>query len=193
MWHSRYRSVDGYNIYGDRSKIAYVSHPDAPKITNTQIMMEEMAQRDVMTTNLVTLLPLGRAVDGARLLVHEVLPLLRRTRPEVEVHLIGRTGPDVEALAGPGVRVLGEGKKTLNVHGERIAHLGTWEYHVATQETHWSEEEYRIYGLDPANGSPVYQDMLFKINLKPNIRVVKELPVAALIEESGMTVSGRGR
>jgi len=52
MWHSRYRTVDGYNIYGDRSKIAYVSHPDSPKITNTQIMMEEMAQRDVMTANL---------------------------------------------------------------------------------------------------------------------------------------------
>ncbi len=52
MWHSHYRSVDGYNIYGDRSKIAYVSHPDAPKITNTQIMMEEMAQRDAMTVNL---------------------------------------------------------------------------------------------------------------------------------------------
>ncbi len=52
MWHSRYRTVDGYNVYGDRSKIAYVSHPDAPKLTNTQIMMEEMAQRDVMTTNL---------------------------------------------------------------------------------------------------------------------------------------------
>ena len=51
MWHSRYRSVDGYNIYGDRSKIAYVSHPDAPKITNTQVMMEEMAQRDAITTN----------------------------------------------------------------------------------------------------------------------------------------------
>ena len=52
MWHSRYRTVDGYNIYGDRSKIAYVSHPDAPKITNTHVMMEEMAQRDVMTANL---------------------------------------------------------------------------------------------------------------------------------------------
>src|SRR5262249_32582145 len=52
MWHSHYHSVDGYNIHGDRSKIAYVSAPDAPKITNAQIMAEEMAQRDVMTTNL---------------------------------------------------------------------------------------------------------------------------------------------
>ena len=47
-------------------------------------------------------------VDAVRFLVHEVLPHLRRTRPDVEVHLIGRAGPEVEALAGPGVRVLGE-------------------------------------------------------------------------------------
>ncbi len=51
-WHSHYRTVDGYNIYGDRSKIAYESVKDQPKLTNTQIMMEEMAQRDAITTNL---------------------------------------------------------------------------------------------------------------------------------------------
>ncbi|MEY4815971.1 MAG: hypothetical protein RLZZ162_3044, partial [Verrucomicrobiota bacterium] len=50
-WHSHYRTVDGYNVYGDRSKIAYESVKDQPKITNTQIMMEEMAQRDAITTN----------------------------------------------------------------------------------------------------------------------------------------------
>ena len=50
-WHSHYRTMDGYNIYGDRSKIAYESVKDQPKITNTQIMMEEMAQRDVVTAN----------------------------------------------------------------------------------------------------------------------------------------------
>ncbi len=50
-WHSRYRTVDGYNVYGDRSKIAYESKPNEPKITNTQIMMEEMAQRDTLAAN----------------------------------------------------------------------------------------------------------------------------------------------
>ena len=50
-WHSHYRTVDGYNVYGDRSKIAYESVKDQPKITNTQIMMEEMAQRDAIATN----------------------------------------------------------------------------------------------------------------------------------------------
>ena len=50
-WRSHYRTVDGYNVYGDRSKIAYESVKDQPKITNTQIMMEEMAQRDTLTAN----------------------------------------------------------------------------------------------------------------------------------------------
>lgn len=50
-WHSRYRTVDGYNIYGDRSKIAYESVKDQPKITNFQIMQEEMVQRDTITAN----------------------------------------------------------------------------------------------------------------------------------------------
>lgn len=46
--------------------------------------------------------------DGARFLVEEILPAIRAQRPAVAVHLIGRAGPAVERLAGPGVRVLGE-------------------------------------------------------------------------------------
>ena len=41
-----------------------------------------------------------------------------------------------------------------------IAHLGSFEYDAATQRTTWSDEEYRIYGLDPAGPSPAYGDML---------------------------------
>ena len=44
--------------------------------------------------------------------------------------------------------------------GQRIAHLGSWEYIAATQTTVWSEEQKRIYGLDPAQPSPAYEVML---------------------------------
>jgi glucose/arabinose dehydrogenase/azurin len=50
-WHSRYRTVDGYNVYGGRSRLSYPSGPNGPKISNNQIMQEEMTQRDVMTAN----------------------------------------------------------------------------------------------------------------------------------------------
>jgi len=45
---------------------------------------------------------------------------------------------------------------------QKIAHLGSFEYVAATRITLWSEEEYRIYGLDPAEPSPAYDVMLAK-------------------------------
>jgi PAS domain S-box-containing protein len=44
--------------------------------------------------------------------------------------------------------------------GEKIAHMGTFEYVVDSQTTVWSEEEFRIYGLDPSGPSPTYDVML---------------------------------
>ena len=45
QWHHRYRTVDQFNIYGDRSRIAYEG------VTNAVTLGEEMAQRDVKTAN----------------------------------------------------------------------------------------------------------------------------------------------
>src|SRR5262245_48034845 len=59
-WHSRYRTVDGYNVYGGRSALAYqpgkgnfISDRNAPlpHVSNYKIMQQEMSQRDVMTAN----------------------------------------------------------------------------------------------------------------------------------------------
>lgn len=44
-WHHRYRTVDQYNIFGGRSRIAYEG------VTNATILGEELAQRDVKTAN----------------------------------------------------------------------------------------------------------------------------------------------
>ena len=46
--------------------------------------------------------------------------------------------------------------------GQEIAHAGTFEYLAETRTTVWSEEEYRIYGLDPGGPSPAYDVMLAK-------------------------------
>ena len=50
-WHSRYRTVDSYNIFGGRSKLSYESGKGGPKVTNAEVMLEEMGMRDVMTAN----------------------------------------------------------------------------------------------------------------------------------------------
>ena len=46
--------------------------------------------------------------------------------------------------------------------GQRIAHVGSFEYVVESQETLWSDEECRIYGLEPGTPSPAYAVMLAK-------------------------------
>jgi len=50
-WHQRYRTVDGYNVYGGRSRLSFPNGKDGPKITNYEVMQEEMSQRDVLTAN----------------------------------------------------------------------------------------------------------------------------------------------
>jgi glucose/arabinose dehydrogenase len=59
-WHARYRTVDGYNVYGGRSLLAYqpgqgkfISDREAPApyVSNFKVMQEEMTQRDVKTAN----------------------------------------------------------------------------------------------------------------------------------------------
>ena len=60
-WYQRYRTVDGYNVYGGRSGLAYTAgvggfkqneqNPEKPYISNFQTMKQEMAQRDQKTAN----------------------------------------------------------------------------------------------------------------------------------------------
>ena len=50
-WHDRYRTVDSFNIFGGRSKLSYESGKGGPKVSNAEVMHQEMAVRDVMTEN----------------------------------------------------------------------------------------------------------------------------------------------
>ncbi len=47
-----------------------------------------------------------------------------------------------------------EEKEALLRSAQHIAHLGSWVYDPAAQHTEWSEEMYRLAGLDPAHGVP---------------------------------------
>lgn len=56
---------------------------------------------------------------------------------------------------------LAQTRSTL-LEAQKIAHLGSFEYIAATQTTIWSEEEYRIFGLDPDEPSPSYEQIFSK-------------------------------
>ncbi len=59
------------------------------------------------------------------------------------------------------LQALREVQNILN-EGQRIAHLGSFEYQVETGQPVWSEEQYRIFGLDPQGPAPSYEEILQK-------------------------------
>ncbi len=45
------------------------------------------------------------------------------------------------------------------LEAQRIAHVGSWEFDIATQKTTWSAETFRIFGRDPAQQEPTYEEL----------------------------------
>ena len=47
---------------------------------------------------------------------------------------------------------------------QKIAHIGNWEFDVVSGEITWSEEKFRILGLDPTQPEPQYAELIEKIH-----------------------------
>ncbi len=80
---------------------------------------------------------------------------------------------------------------------QKIAQLGSFEYIAATQTTIWSEEEYRIYGLDPSGPSPAY-DLMLEMCIHPddaamlNDNFMKALQIHSIYELEHRIVQPNG-
>lgn len=47
---------------------------------------------------------------------------------------------------------------------QRIAHLGNWDWDIVTDELHWSDEVYRIFGLRPGEFGATYEAFLASVH-----------------------------
>jgi signal transduction histidine kinase len=59
--------------------------------------------------------------------------------------------------------------------GERISHTGSWTWTIATDEQYWSQEMFRINGVDPADGPPRLSAVLDRIHPDDSARVESNL------------------
>lgn len=50
--------------------------------------------------------------------------------------------------------------ETFLAAAQRVAHIGNWEYDLASQKITWSQELFRIFGLDPKQGEPSYEELI---------------------------------
>ncbi len=83
-------------------------------------------------------------------------------------------GPDgaITHVVGTGVDItlrrnvendLGQSRERL-AEAQRLAHLGSWEWHVPRNQVTWSDELFHIYGVDPASHVPSYESFLASVH-----------------------------
>lgn len=74
--------------------------------------------------------------------------------------------------------------RAMLAEAQRIAHIGSWEVDPQTGFNRWSEEEYRIFGLDPAAGAPT-QDIIYTLIHPDDRNAVRALEVDSSTHEPG--------
>lgn len=84
---------------------------------------------------------------------------LKRLVPAIERELreagVRRERREVQAELRRNYEALQKNEKSL-AEAQRIANLGNWDWDLRTNELHWSDEVYRIFGLDPARFEKTY-------------------------------------
>lgn len=55
-------------------------------------------------------------------------------------------------------------EKAHLAEAQKIAHVGSWELDLATQEFTWSEETFRIFGLEPESRAPKLSEFMQKLH-----------------------------
>ncbi|HEX6765642.1 MAG TPA: PAS domain-containing protein, partial [Polyangiaceae bacterium] len=58
---------------------------------------------------------------------------------------------------------------------QQITHIGSWEWNPVTQAVTWSDELYRIYGLEPRSEEISFQSFLAKVHPDDRARIQAEV------------------
>lgn len=67
---------------------------------------------------------------------------------------------------------------------QKIAHIGSWEYDIATQTTTWSEELYRIHGLDPSQPPLQPDETVERVHPDDRDRFIKLIQEKAIARQT---------
>lgn len=61
---------------------------------------------------------------------------------------------------------------------QKIANIGSWEHDLATGKSNWSEQAMRIYGLDPGQECPTYNEWIGYVHPKDRNRIAETMAEA---------------
>ncbi|NEP13370.1 MAG: MEKHLA domain-containing protein [Symploca sp. SIO2C1] len=106
--------------------------------------------------------------DGKRFVVTTILDITEQKRTESKLRrALDNAASSQASLA----------------QAQRIAHIGSWEYNVVTGKITWSEELFRIFGIDPTRSQPSYRKLFKRIH--PDDRSLWQQNTAQMIAQGG--------
>lgn len=68
--------------------------------------------------------------------------------------------------------------KAALIEAQRMAHIGNWALDLQTQKITWSQELFRMFGVDPAQPEPAYGDFLQMLHPDDRIRLQQQVEKA---------------
>ena len=74
--------------------------------------------------------------------------------------------------------------ESLYKQAQALAHVGNWTWDIRANEIHWSEELYRIYGMEPDAGTLSYEKYISVVHPKDREKVQKQVEHSAKTGES---------
>src|SRR5947207_9112458 len=114
---------------------------------------------------------LNQARDELETKIEERTAKLSRANEELQTEIIERKSAE-EKLRG---------SKAFLTEGQRISHTGSWSWNVASGKVAWSEEHFRIFGLEPEKTEPSFQ--LFLETVHPEDRSFIERSLDEAVRE----------
>ena len=159
-WHHRYRTVDQYNIFGGRSRIAYEG------ITNATILGQELAQRDVKTANRDQLV-WATAQGKSHVIKDDNLPTVDLTPPnrkdavpymdpeEAIQHLTLAPGCKVELVASEKTFPDLINPVQMNFDTKGRLWIAAWPNYPETSPTTKVFDKLLVFDLDPKTGKAI--------------------------------------
>ncbi|MDY9927249.1 PAS domain S-box protein [Methanosarcina sp.] len=133
----------------------YISAQGKKYYLNTKIVPE------FVDGKVTSILAVSRDIND----IKEAEAKLKDTLENLEEKVKERTSELEEAYES-----LMENEARLN-EAQKIAHLGNWDWNILTNELYWSDEIYRIFGLDPLQFGKTYDAFLSYVHPDDRNRV----------------------
>lgn len=101
--------------------------------------------------------------DETGQIVYAIVAFVDITQRHQAQKILADYNRTLESQVAQRTAALQKSEDTLKT-AQRVAHVGSWEFDVITQKITWSEEQFRIFGLDPNQPEPNYEQHIQQIH-----------------------------